>query len=86
MCNIDIISDPEFSGSKKVFKAKVTDMKKGFGSINHKPPITPEDLKKLYDPNHVLFNRNMPCGLQMKVWFDFMFYLCRRGRENLRTM
>jgi hypothetical protein len=22
----------------------------------------------------------------MKVWFDFMFYLCRRGRENLRTM
>jgi hypothetical protein len=87
ICNIDIISDPEFSGSKKVFKAKVTDMKKkGFGSISHKPPITPEDLRKLYDPNSVVFNRNTPCGLQMKVWFDVMFYLCRRGRENLRTM
>jgi hypothetical protein len=22
----------------------------------------------------------------MKVWFDPMFFLCRRGRENLRNM
>ncbi|XP_061169503.1 uncharacterized protein LOC133178844 [Saccostrea echinata] len=85
-CKIDI-NDPEFSDCKKVFKAKVTDMKKkGYGSIVHKPPITQEDLRKLYNSDSVVFNINTPCGLQMKVWFDVMFYMCRGGRENLRYM
>lgn len=27
-----------------------------------------------------------PTDLQHKTWFDIMYFLCRRGRENLRTM
>ncbi|XP_062577122.1 uncharacterized protein LOC134238991 [Saccostrea cucullata] len=85
-CKIDV-DGPEFNESKQVYKAALTDMKKkGFGSVDHKPPISTEDLKKLYDSESIVFNVNTPCGLQNKVWFDLMFYLCRRGRENLRKM
>lgn len=43
-----------------------------------------EDLRKLYAS--IALNTETPTGLQKKVWFDVMFYLCRRGRENLRSM
>ena len=36
--------------------------------------INKEDISKLYS------------SLQYKVPIDFMFYTCRRGRENLRKM
>ena len=86
-CKIDFQTDIEFSSSRDVYKAVVTDLKKkGFGSVEHKPPISDEDLQKLYNPENVVFNINSPCGLQKKVWFDLMFYLCRRGRENQRQM
>ncbi|XP_052679231.1 uncharacterized protein LOC128160024 [Crassostrea angulata] len=85
-CKIDIHGS-EFHESKVVFKAAITDMKKkGFGSVDHKPAISTEDLNKLFNSETIVFNVNTPCGLQSKVWFDLMFYLCRRGRENLRKM
>ena len=59
--------------------------KKGYGGVEHFPPMDQEDLKTLYTDCHAL-NSNTPVGLQNKVWFEIMFYLCRRGRENLRTM
>ena len=40
---------------------------------------------KLYCDEHA-FNPMKPVGLQNKVWFDIMFYVCRRGRENLREI
>ena len=49
---------------------------------NHYPEIEPEDLRKVYQS----FDPNCPNGLQEKVWFDIMFHLVRRGRENLRGM
>uniref|UniRef100_A0A8W8P5J4 EGF-like domain-containing protein n=1 Tax=Magallana gigas TaxID=29159 RepID=A0A8W8P5J4_MAGGI len=85
-CKIDIHGS-EFHESKVVFKAAITDMKKkGFGSVDHKQAISTEDLNKLFNSETIVFNVNTPCGLQSKVWFDLMFYLCRRGRENLRKM
>lgn len=85
-CKIDIHGS-EFHESKVVFKAAITDIKKkGFGSVDHKPAISTEDLNKLFNSETIVFNVNTPCGLQSKVWFDLMFYLCRRGRENLRKM
>lgn len=86
-CGIDITSDIEFSSCKDVFRAVVVDLtKKGFASTDHKPPIAQEDLVKNYSVDSFVMNVRTPCGLQKKVWFDLMFYLCRRGQENLRSM
>ncbi len=60
--------------------------KKGFGTTDHTPAISPEDMKQLYAPGHPVFATTVPVGLQRKVWFELMMYLCRRGRENLRDM
>jgi hypothetical protein len=29
---------------------------------------------------------DIPNGLLNKVWFEVMYFLCRRGQENLREM
>ena len=79
----DIIKAPDVSLSNTCFKNMLrTIIKSGKGDINHYPEIEPEDVKKLYSS----FDLNSPTGLLEKVWFDIMFFLCRRGRENLRDM
>lgn len=84
---LDIVEHEGFNSSREVFKAVLVDMKKtGFGTTEHTPQISPEDMKRLYDPGHLVFSVTVPVGLQRKVWFELMFYLCRRGRENLRSM
>ena len=50
--------------------------------VNHK--LSPEDMRKLYASD--TFSLVNPKSLQRKVFFDVMFYLRRRGRENLRTV
>ena len=89
--DVDISADPEFQKSREVYRAVLVDMeKKGFGrygGVEHKRyhPISPKDLKKLYNDD-LAFNISTPTGLQHKVWFEIVFYLCRRGNENLRAM
>lgn len=86
-CQIDINNDSSFVSCVTTFKSKVVNLKKqGKGSVDHKDRITEEDLLKLHSADNVAFNINTPCGLQKKVWFDLMFFFCRRGRENLREM
>jgi hypothetical protein len=81
------IGSPEFDSSNVAYKAVVVDLvKKGLGEVTHKPPIAPEDLQLLYNQQNIAFNVGTPCGLQRKVWFDLMLFICRRGRENLREM
>jgi hypothetical protein len=85
--NVDINDQIEFSMSNEVFKAVCKQLKReGNASVTHYPPITTEDVKVLYSGNHNTFNIDTPVGLQQKVWFEMMFYLCRRGRENQRGM
>lgn len=80
-CGIDITNDIEFE------RAVVMDSKKkGFTSTDHKPPIAQDDLVKIYSVDSNVMSLRTPCGLQKKVWFDLMFYLCRRGQKNLRSM
>jgi len=85
--DLDISDKTRFPNSNKMYEAVLVDMKKkGLGVVDHKPPITQDDLKKLYSSDTPVFNVNSAAGLQSKVWFEIMFYLCRRGQENLREM
>ena len=85
--NIDINKDTEFSRSNSVFQAVIVDLKrKGLAKVEHYPDISEEDLHKLYSGDSPVFDINTPCGLQFKVWFEIMLFLCRRGQENLRSM
>ena len=43
-------------------------------------------MNKPCSSDNVAFNVGTPVVLQKKVWFEIMSYLCRRGRENLRSM
>lgn len=83
---IDIISDPRFVRCNEMFKGVTKQNKaKGKGIIQHKEPISSQDLERLQD----YFSRYMKPDatvLQRCVLFNLMFFLCRRGCENLTGM
>ena len=85
---IDIRSDPMFIKANEMFLGKMKQNKqKGLGKIDNKPPINDSDLKLIAE----YFKKTMagppnPKGLQQIVIFNIIYYLCRRGRENLRPM
>lgn len=84
---IDIVNDKSFAYSTKVFKASVVDLRrKGVGTVQHHLAITKADMEKLYSGDTFVFDTDTPNGLLNKVWFEIMYFLCRRGQENLRTM
>ncbi|CAC5389342.1 KCTD1_15 [Mytilus coruscus] len=58
--------------------------KEGKATVNHKEPICPEDLQKLYKHEH--FSLNTPEALQKRVFFEYLYYFCNRGRENIRDV
>lgn len=85
--DLDIVNDKRFSYSTKVFKATLTDLRRqGLGAVKHHTPITKADMAKLYSSETHVFDVEAPTGLLNKVWFEIMYYLCRRGQENLRCM
>lgn len=69
----DILSDTDFHESNEVLKANTvdtTDLKRrGFGNIEHHPPISENDPKKQYSGNTLVFDATTPYGLQRKEWF-----------------
>ena len=54
----------------------------GKGKVESHPEIEHEDVQKLYQSTDVRTSE----GLQEKVWFDIVFRISRRGRENVRQM
>ena len=83
--NINIINGKEFDEVNSVYKAQCTALKKnGLSKTEHKPAIADEDITKLYESG--VFNTETPATLQNKVFFEIMFYFCRRGRQNLREL
>jgi len=81
----DITSDGEFSESNQIFKAAIVELKRqGFGKVDDHIPISKEDLEKI----HSSYNPSSPDpkSLQQVVWFNTMFHLIRRGRENLQLL
>ncbi|XP_041478860.1 uncharacterized protein KIAA1958-like [Lytechinus variegatus] len=82
---IDITKDVEFSEANIAFKAALVQLKTlGKGDTTHKCPISQEDINQLYKSG--VFDENTPQGLQYKVFFELMLFICRRGRENLREL
>ena len=57
--------------------------RQGFAKVDHHEPIKKEDLAKIY----LSFDQSSPNpkALQHFVWFNIMYQLIRRGRENLRV-
>ncbi|CAC5420453.1 KCTD1_15 [Mytilus coruscus] len=79
----DVVNDPAFKTANVIFDAMLVKLKgMGLAAPNHKSPVSEEDLGKMY----TYLDVNTPCGLQNKVFLDFMIYFCNRGRENLREL
>ena len=81
--NINIIGDQGFAKSNQVYEAAIVELKRqGFGNVEHHNSISREDLQKI----QLSYNPAVPDpkSLQRFVWFNIMFHLIRRGRENLR--
>jgi hypothetical protein len=85
--NVDISDSRTLPDSNKMFHAVLEDLKKkGFGKVDHMPPITKEDLTKLYSGSTRVIYVKSSTGLLNKVWFELMLHLCRRDQDNLRGM
>ena len=81
--NVDIIDDVNFNRSNTIFENVLKETKaEGLGDTDHHPEVEPEDLEKLYSSIDI----NNPTGLQELVWFNIMYQMCRRGRQNVREM
>ena len=50
--------------------------REGLGSVDHYPPIADADIEKLYSES-LVFSTETPTGLQQKVFFEIMLYLCK---------
>jgi len=81
----DILSDGEFSKSNKIFEAAIFELKgRRFGKVDHHNPKSKKDLEKPQSS----YNPSSPDhkSLQQVVWFNIMFHLIHRDRENLRLL
>lgn len=77
------MSDNKFIRCNELFKGvQVQGKKAGKGTVKHKDEIESEDLERLQD----YFSRYMEPNaevLQQYVMFNVIYYLCRRGRQNI---
>ena len=82
---IDLHNEAVFSKANLAFTANQAALKReGFGNTTHHSPIDEKDVAKLYTTG--VLDENTPAGLQSKVWFELMLFICRRSRENLRKL
>ena len=85
---LDIRNNELFIEANQMFIVKTKDNKeKGLGKIDNKPPINDTDMSKLtsYFQSELKAKPN-PLVLEQSVIFNIIYYLCRRGRVNLRIM
>lgn len=85
---LDIIANPAFIKSNQMFKGVTSKAKEeGRGETDSRPPIEPEDLQQL----STYFSNNLAGPpdaekLQEVMLFNIIYYMGRRGRQNLRKM
>ena len=81
----DIINLEQYQSANEMFKAVCVQLKKErYGETKHKESITLEDLNKLYSSD--CFRKDKPESLQCRVFFEYLYYYCHRGRENVRDV
>ena len=69
-----------------MFHAQCVQLKKmGLAKVDHTPEIPVSDIKLLYATGGV-FSTDSPVTLQFKVFFEVVFFFCRRGLEGLREL
>jgi len=81
----DIVHAKSYEEANTMFKAMLVRLKKeGKGTVTHKDPISREDMQKRY--SHDNFSLNSPDSLQKRVFFEYVYYFCNRGREHIRDV
>lgn len=86
--SLDILSDPRFICSNEMFSGVTKKAKEeGRGEIDSRPPIEEDDMKKIstYFEQYLAGPPN-PEKLMEMALFSIIYYMCRRGRQNLRKM
>lgn len=86
--SLDILSDPRFIRSNEMFTGVARKAKEeGRGETASRPPIEEDDMKKIsaYFAEHLNGPPNPEKLLEMAL-FSIIYYMCRRGRQNLRKM
>ena len=86
--NVDIRTDAQFITSNQMFLGQTkVNKEKGLGNVSNKPAILEEDMKKLNSYfRGIMSGPPNARGLMQIIVFHIIYYLCRRGRENLRAM
>lgn len=80
--NWDIINDPEFINSNRVFSNTLKDVKaEGKGATEHHAVISKNDIHNIKSGLSI----DDPQELQWLVFFYLQLYFCRRGIENVDT-
>jgi len=81
--SINILKDVEFTQANKMFEVVCKSYyKRGNPKPQHKNPIEAGDMEKL----NSYFSNDCQDKLQEFVWFNFCYYLGRRGREGWREL
>lgn len=86
--SLDILSDPRFLSSNEMFTGVAKKAKEeGRGEVDSRPPIEEQDMKKIsaYFEKNLSGPPNPEKLLEMAI-FCIIYYMCRRGRQNLRAM
>ena len=85
---VNIMDNLAFIRANELFQGKMRmNKQEGNGTTKHKQPITEADILKLN--NYFRVNMDGPpngINLQEIILFNIIFYMGRRGRENLRSM
>jgi len=82
---IQISGNTLFKKSNMMLEAKLKNLKQqGKQSVQHKPAIVDEDLRKL--KASAAISPSLPSTLLMNVWFHITLFWCRRGREGQRNL
>ncbi|XP_035668294.1 uncharacterized protein LOC118410619 [Branchiostoma floridae] len=81
----NILRDPEFQAANNMFVGMLKKLRRsGLDTAKSFPPILPCDMIKMFDSGTLSMDN--PLALQRLVYFYIAFFLCRRGRENLREL